>query len=316
MSFEDLKNNKQKFIEKLEKQITQTNKPKNYDNADPRFWKLKTDDDGNGRATIRFLPGSVEDDLAFIPMWEHYIRGEGGFYRNKSLTSLGRNVKDPVTELNSILWETENESLRKIASSRKRQLFYLSNVLVERDPLNPEAEGKVFLYRYGVKIKRKIDEAMFPPEGFEDEKFNPFDMWEGRSFKLIARTVEVTGYNGKKQKFPNYDLSTWENEKPIADNDEAIRDIYDKQYPLSEELTEEAIGTYAELDAQLKKVLGPEYDWIKNGEFDKLLGNKGKTQTKAKVKEEKKPEKIIDDEIPFMDDDEEVDIDELLKDVS
>ena len=57
---------------------------------------------------------------------------------------------------------------------------------------------------------------------FEDEKpINPFDFWEGANFKLKIRKVD--GYW-------NYDKSEFDSPTPIKDNDEAIEQVWDKQY--------------------------------------------------------------------------------------
>ena len=54
----------------------------------------------------------------------------------------------------------------------------MSNVLIIKDPANPENEGQVRLFKYGKKIFDKVNDLMNPQ--FEDETpVNPFDLWEG-----------------------------------------------------------------------------------------------------------------------------------------
>ena len=113
------------------------------------------------------------------------------------------------------------------------------------DPKHPENEGQVKLYKFGKKIFDKITEAMKPE--FEDEKpINPFDFWEGANFKLKIRKVD--GYW-------NYDKSEFDSSSPVKDNDEAIEELWNKQYPLKPFLASENFKSYDELKSKLDKVL-------------------------------------------------------------
>ena len=82
---------------------------------------------------------------------------------------------------------------------------------------------------------------------FEDEKpINPFDFWEGANFKLKIRKVD--GYW-------NYDKSEFDSPTAIADNDESIEEIWNKQYALKPFLAPENFKSYDELKSKLDKVL-------------------------------------------------------------
>ena len=101
------------------------------------------------------------------------------------------------------------------------------------------------MFKFGKKIFDKITEAMKPE--FEDEKpINPFDFWEGANFKLKIRKVD--GYW-------NYDKSEFDSPTAIKDNDDAIQQVWDKQYALKPFLAPENFKSYDELKAKLDKVL-------------------------------------------------------------
>ena len=177
-------------------------------------------------------------------VWNHAFQGPTGqWYIENSLTTL--NQKDPVSEHNTALWNTGLESDKEIARKQKRKLQYFSNIYVVSDTKHPENEGKVFLFRYGKKIFDKVTAAMSPE--FEDEKaINPFDFWEGANFKLKIRKVD--GYW-------NYDKSEFDSPTAIKDNDDAIQQVWDKQYALKPFLAPENFKSYDELKAKLDKVL-------------------------------------------------------------
>jgi len=222
---------------------TQGGQQKSY--GDDRFWKPEMDKSGNGYAVIRFLPTPVNEEMPWISYWDHGFQGPGGWYIEKSLTTL--NQQDPVSEFNTQLWNTGVEANREQARKQKRRLHYVSNILVVSDPKHPENEGKVFLYRYGKKIFEMLKEAISP--AFEDEAaINPFDLrGEGANFKIKIRKVD--GYW-------NYDKSEFDSPSPFSPNEDELESIANKAYSLTELISPDEFKSYDELKEKLDRVLG------------------------------------------------------------
>jgi len=244
MSFADLKKQSKlgsltaKLVKEVEKMNTSSG------SSDDRLWKLECDKSGNGYAVIRFLPAPNGEDLPFVKLYSHAFQGSGGWYIENSLTTLGQ--KDPVSELNSELWNNGTDAGKELARKQKRKLTYISNIYVVKDPANPENEGKVFLFKYGKKIFDKLTEAMQPE--FEDEEaIDPFDFWQGANFKLKAKNV--AGYR-------NYDSSEFANPGPLLDDDDLMEAIWKKQYSLAELVAADQFKSYDELKKRLDYVLG------------------------------------------------------------
>ena len=244
-SFGALKRNRTEGFEKLTQSLNKLNQKNQGGNGpDERFWKPEVDKAGNGYAVIRFLPESEGEDVPFVRIWDHGFQGPGGWYIENSLTTLGQ--KDPVSEYNSMLWNSVIESNKDKARKQKRRLSFISNIYVVKDPSNPENEGKVFLYKYGKKIFDKLNEAMNPQ--FEDEKpVNPFDLWEGADFKLKIRNVE--GYR-------NYDKSELDVAGPLFEEDDELEQVWKSQYSLVEFVDPKNFKTFEELQSKLNRVLG------------------------------------------------------------
>lgn len=243
-SFASLKKNRGSELEKLRAANQKLNTPQAGSQDDNRFWKPEVDKAGNGYAIIRFLPAPDGEDTPYVRIWDHGFQGPGGWYIEKSLTTLGE--KDPVSEYNSQLWNSGIEANKDLVRKYKRRLSYTSNIYVVKDPAHPENEGKVFLFKYGKKIWDKLDLAMNPE--FEDEKaINPFDMWEGANFKLKIRNVE--GYR-------NYDKSEFEQPSAILDDDEALEALWKQEYSLQAFVDPKEFKSYDELKARLNKALG------------------------------------------------------------
>lgn len=254
---ETLRKRKAKSFDQITKGI-ENEGVKSYD--DPRFWKIERDKGGNATALIRFLDVTpdCDDDLPWVREWSHSFKVNGRYYIEKSLTTIGKD--DPVSELNGKLWNESNDDNspgRKQARNQKRKLSYISNILVINDPKNPDNNGKVFLYRYGKKIYDKIASKL-TPEFEDDAPTNVFDYWEGANFKLRVKTVKMKSFDGRDVEFPNYDDSAFENPSPLADTDEAILAVVQKQHRLKDLIAEKEFKTYEELAKRLAFVLnGP-----------------------------------------------------------
>jgi len=243
MSLDALK--KQNSLDKLLGAAESENKPqekKSY--VDERLWKPEVDKSGNGYAVLRFLPAPKGEELPWAKVWNHAFQGPTGqWYIENSLTTIGQN--DPVSELNTAYWNSGVESDKEIARKQKRKLQYYANIYVVSDPKHPENEGKVFLYRFGKKIFDKCMEAMQP--AFEDETpINPFDFWEGANFKLKIRKVD--GYW-------NYDKSEFAAPSALLDDDDALEEVWGKQYSLEEFTAPTNFKSYDELKTRLDTVL-------------------------------------------------------------
>ncbi len=244
MSFADMKKKRGDKLQSLLKETAKINQPAGYQNDDDRFWRPELDKSGNGMALVRFLPAPDGEDLPWARSWNHGFQGPGGWYIENSLTTLGQ--KDPVSEYNSQLWNSGIEANKEIARKQKRRLTYVSNVLVIKDPANPQNEGQVRLYKYGKKIWDKINDQMNPE--FEDETpLNPFDLWEGANFKLKIRKVDG---------FSNYDKSEFEASTPVDDEDSKMEELWKTEHSLSEFTDPKNFKTYSELKEKLDRVLG------------------------------------------------------------
>lgn len=246
INFKSLKQNRKSSFDKLTNELTKMKQGPagEASNEDNRFWKPDIDKAGNGYAIIRFLPAPEGEDIPFVRIWDHAFQGPGGWYIEKSLTTL--NQADPVSEYNSKLWNSGIESNKALARKQKRNLKYFSNIYVVKDPSRPENEGKVFLFRYGKRIFDKLNEAMNPQ--FADEKaINPFDLWEGANFKLKIRNVD--GY-------PNYDKSEFDKSAPLFDDEDEYESNLSNIHSLQELLAPKNFKSYDELKARFERAIG------------------------------------------------------------
>ena len=289
MSLAELKKRNAEMLAKLQENVKSIDEgPKSQRNDDDRYWKPTQGVDGNGSAIIRFLPPKDGEEHAIVHYFKYQFKWPktNKYYYERSLSSLG--LPDPVADYKKQLREDGQEELSK---KMNRSAKYISNILVVKDPGNPENEGKVFLYEYGKQVYDKIKVAMTPDEDTGREAFNPFDLWEGKNFVLKVK---------KKSEFPNYEDSTFQEKSGPIGKDSFIEQVYEKIYSLADENSPDKYSTYEELEAKLKKVLG-----------DDTSSNRNSTKSSVKEKRDLKTE--LDDDIPFDTDSADESIDDLLK---
>lgn len=247
MSFAALKKQRGNFAD-LSKKLADEKKGGGGNGPDERYWKLTTDEAGNGYAVIRFLTAPVGEEYPFVKMYSHAFKNDktGKWYIENCRSTI--NEADPVMEVNSELWNSGIEANKELARKQKRNLKYISNILVIKDSKNPQNEGKVFLFAYGSKIFEMIEAALQPK--FEDEKpFNPFDFWDGADFNLKA-------YNGSNKQ-RSYDKSGFAAPAPLFGGDDAaLEALWNKQYSLQAEVAPEKFKSYDQLKTRLQAVLG------------------------------------------------------------
>jgi len=246
-SFANLKKSRNDSLNKLIAESKKLNEcsTQSSSNEDNRFWQPQVDKAGNGYAVIRFMSEPPNEDLPYVRTFSHGFQGNGGWYIENCPTTIGGDC--PVCKHNNELWNSGIEANKEIVRKQKRRLSYISNIMVIKDPANPENEGKVFLYKYGKKIWDKLNDMMNPE--FEDEVArSPFCFWSGADFKLKIRKVE--GYR-------NYDKSEFDSPSELFDGDnEKLEAVYNELHSLSEFVDPSQFKSTADLTARLERALG------------------------------------------------------------
>ena len=276
-SFSELKKSRQTQLDKLTQEFQKVSTPQQNANngKDERLWEPSVDKAGNGYAIIRFLPAPKGEDIPFVRVFSHGFQSKetGSWYIENCLTSLGQ--KCPCCEINNKLWNSGLESDKNIARDQKRRLSFYSNILVVKDPNNPNNEGKVFLFKYGKKIFDKLNDLM-NPEFDDEEPVNPFDFWDGCNFKLKIRQVE--GYR-------NYDKSEFDKPSAISSDDIELENIWKSEHSLQAFLEPKNFKSYDDLKGRLNRVLGLDTPVTNDIPEQHEPVQKSKPATKSKVVE-------------------------------
>lgn len=243
-----------KIKDDIEKEKDSKSKKWNDDRLFRPDWKAAVAK--NKFYTIRFLPD--QEGNPFVHYYTHsfqYPNSDGTgkkWYINNCISTFGWDPKCPICAKNSEYYDSAFESDKALGKERARKQHWVSNVLVVNDPINPDNNGKVFLYKYGYKIYQKIEKQMFPSEiDLADEDFQefvPFDLFNGADFKL---KITMQG------EYPNYDTSSWSKIKAVANGDETKLDaIMEQTHDLSEFLDPKKYPTVEETNTQLAHILG------------------------------------------------------------
>jgi hypothetical protein len=304
VSLDNLRKNKNKRLEELQKKAQDTGKEA-YGTKDDRFWNLSRDEKtGIGKAIIRFIPSAEAKDSATV--FSHSFKNEetGKWMIDTCPTTHYHNEWDkcPVCQLAGQYYEEGTEDSKKLASSVRRKKKYISNIYVVKDPKSPENDGKVFLFQYGQKIHDKII-SMAKDEYGDGEIVDVFDLEDGRDFTLRSKKN-----NGG---WIDYDDSSFETSNCFSKfDDDKLNSILQSSHALDEFISEDKIPAYEKLKDRLDKVMG------KSKTSDKAKVIEDAVETPKATKQEKvKETKSILESISSSDSDEEIDIDDILANI-
>ena len=224
--------------------------------VDTRFYTLPKNKDGSGEAIICFIPDQNQKIFKKVFKFNisNFVSGKKRFANYFSPTTIG--LPDPVQERWQKLW---NDGLKDEAKKFSRTIRYITNIKVIKDPLNPENDGKIFLYEMSQSLKEKIKHAVELSEMDKQlnrprkEIFNPTKGW------LMKLTCKKAA-NG----FTTYDDSEFFNVSPddprmadlipYKDAQSAIDDIKANAHPLDWFDKAENYKTYDELKEKLEWV--------------------------------------------------------------
>lgn len=329
--------------------LTKDDKPQgNVNLYSPSYDKAK---DGVYKSKIRFLPNVNDPRHPMMRKYVYYLQdlnNESGFYVD-SPSTIGEKcvIQDTFFKLRNSTSAADKELSEKL----KRKEFWYSAVQIIQDKQFPELEGKVMIFRYGFKIKQKIDEQLKPVVEDEDPN-NPFDLFEGKVFNLVVC---------KKDGFANYDSSKFASSGSaiVIDGNEMSDDDDDKETiieylkentpdfnefkfkPWDDELKKKVIkvlSQYGSAGKDIKALMSDEDEDevetkpkkkknVDEDEDEELITRKKKKVVEDDDEEESAPKKkkVVDDEDEDeepapkkkkkSDDDDDDDFDEFLKDI-
>lgn len=161
------------------------------------LYKPTADDgkDGTYKAIIRFVPNPANPRNSLVKKYVHWLTNASGDGKMvDSPSTLGE--KCPIADVFFKLRKSDSAVDRKMSDKLKRREQYFALVKVIKDPQNPDLEGQYKIFKFGYKIKEKIDEELKPAFG---EPTQVFDLFAGKNFELIiSRQGEFNNYDKSK----------------------------------------------------------------------------------------------------------------------
>ena len=165
--------------------------------SNSEVYKPTADDgkDGTYKALIRFVPNPANPRNSLVKKYVHWLTdASGGGKLVDSPTSIGE--KCPIADAFFKLRKSDSAVDRKMSEKLKRREQYYALIKVIKDPQFPENDGTYKIFKFGYKIKEKIDEELKPAFG---EPTQVFDLFEGKNFELIiTRQGDYNNYDKSK----------------------------------------------------------------------------------------------------------------------
>lgn len=157
--------------------------------------KAKDAADGVYEAKVRFLynPANPQDSIIHKVVYYLEDKDKKGHYFD-SPQSVGDWNSCVAGQLWKKLSKSESALDRKNAEKLNKRDVYYSLVYIIDDKVNPSLNGKVMIFKYGIKIKAKLDKYLNPKPG--KKKIDIFNFFNGRNFDLnITRQGNFNEYS-------------------------------------------------------------------------------------------------------------------------
>lgn len=185
-------------------------------------YKPTADDgkDGTYKALIRFVPNPENPRKSLIQKYVHWLTNSNGDGKLvDSPQTIGEHC--PIADVFWKLRKSDSAVDRKSSEKLKRRQQYYSLIKIIKDPQNPELDGTYKVFKFGYKIKEKIDSELKPDFG---EPTQVFDLFEGKNFELvITRQGEYNNYD--KSKFSSNKSAIVLGETPAERSQESMTAI-------------------------------------------------------------------------------------------
>ena len=148
------------------------------------------------KAVVRFIPWYKNPKKSVIEKWTGWMEdpttGKGRYVDCPS--SVGQ--ESPLFRMWKKLKDSENPYEREMSKVFSRRLNCYCLVQIVKDAQNPELEGKIKVFKFGKKLKDKIEAELNPEIG---EPRDPFNLLKGRRFVLhITKQGEWDNYDNSK----------------------------------------------------------------------------------------------------------------------
>lgn len=302
-SLEDLRSRNQGGkLDKLVKAMSKTSAGRNTTFTREERYYPERNAEGNASAIIRFLPGlDSEDNPYYVELFQHGFKENGNWYVQNCPSTIGKECpvclanKDVIGEYGK--WDDCPKNVQDYVGNRGRMkgfdAGYYSNILVIKDPANPQNEGKVFKFLFGKHIMNLIMDMAQPQDdglGSVPDPVDIFNLVEGANFKFIIR---------RKDDRANYDKCEFEKPSPCPEFD------HDSQFPLLPIVDESKFKSYEELETLYNKVMNKT---TPRRTAEELAGKESKapslpkSETKAPEEQPPVPETPPDDAVGNDDD--------------
>lgn len=241
----------QKLIEHSEK-LSKASSAK-----DDRIFSVERDKKtGTGFAIVRFMPPPPNEPSSCVQIVNHNFNYNGKYLNeNCPNHTPGITKRDcPICDSNRELWATGVEANKQIASLRKLRTSYYTNVYIVKNPSNPELEGRVMLYRFGVKLFEKIENARKEKYEGDTNVIEPYDLFDsGANFRIVVKT-QVDSKNNKE--FPEYSESGFESKGVLFSDDTRLEAVWRQCHSLQELISPEKFRSYEDIEKNLRRVMG------------------------------------------------------------
>lgn len=153
-------------------------------------------------AILKFLPNLKDKNKSIVNKWTIFL--ENPSTTEKKMIDCPSTIKQKsiLQDLFFALINSDDASENDLKSKFSRKQQFYSLVQIIEDKQNPELEGKIKIFQYGLQVYDIIEKTMNPKTSHKEAN-NPFKLFSGKSFELL---IEKQG-----KEYPRYTSSSFLN---------------------------------------------------------------------------------------------------------
>jgi hypothetical protein len=180
--------------------------------------------EGVYKAIIRFLPWHKAPLKSKKTKFYLWVEQPSGNFMVDCPSTVGK--PSVIKELYWKFKNSESAADKQLAELFSRKERNSALIQIVKDPNNPDLEGKIMVFHFGMKINQMI-ESLLQPE-FGEAPINPFDLFEGKLFAVhICKKAGFNNYDSCKFIGDSVAITLPGDKKPVEKTQEDMARVVD-----------------------------------------------------------------------------------------
>jgi hypothetical protein len=158
---------------------------------DERVFVPTVNEKNIAKVEMRFI-ANCDGSVPIAAEAKHWFQDDGGYFVENCPNVLREKAVKGVCPVCDDMWKNDYYNTDKdLYDSRSANKYFYTNVLIIDDKANPINNGKVFLFKFGKKIKDKLDECKIFIRSLSTARFNYNPIKVGNKYNINITMLKM-----------------------------------------------------------------------------------------------------------------------------